>query len=798
MDMNPMLLTDFYKLGHRAQYPEGTEKIYSTFTPRSSRIEGINQVVFFGLQGFIKEYLIDYFNQNFFNKPKEEILADYKRLVTFTLGGQYSEFNHISDLYDLGYLPIKINAVAEGTKVPIRTPMFTIENTISKFFWVTNFLETFMSACMWKPTTAATITDSYKRICLDWGQKTVDSLDYVGFQCHNFSMRGLSGFDDLLTNGMAQLTGFVGTDTIPAILYAEKYYNANVENELVGCSIPASEHSVQCTYGNDKQYFSDMINKTYPEGLVSIVSDGYDYWKMLTEVLPELKNDIMQRDGKVVIRPDCYSEDTSILTNRGWVFFNELTEGDLVAQVLDDGSYEFIKPLKYYKSKYKGDMIHYTDFHGKLDIIVTPNHRMIYNKYGKWIVQEAKDTPKFTSWDKKFLRSAKASSNGKQLTDMERLNIAFQADGSYQSSGNKIRFSFLKQRKIDRLSDILNRMGTDYKIYALSDGRSEFNINIHKDNVSKDFSWVDISQLDGEWCKEFVEELSYWDATIRNDNKVKFDTTNKDVIDILEYIVLSAGYGCYITEREDNRSELFSNVYTANILKNNSIGGQAHKKETIQYDGMVYCVQVPTGRLMVKRNKSTLVCGNSGDPVNIICGIEGSYANHYNKKPEEKGSIEILWSLFGGTINSKGYKVLDSHIGLIYGDAITPDRAKEIFRRLEVKGFSAENVVFGIGSYSLGYHTRDTFGMALKTTYAVVNGEEKLIFKNPKTDDGTKKSQKGMVAVLKDENDNLYFKDGLYQKDKDALIDVDLLKPVFENGKLLKETSLKEIRDRLI
>ena len=491
MNMNPMLLTDFYKIGHRVQYPQGTELIYSTFTPRASRIIGVDKVVFFGLQGFIKEYLIEYFVDNFFNKNINDIVKDYKRIISLTLGVEDPATDHIEALHKLGYLPIKICAVDEGTKLPIRVPMFTIENTHPDFFWVTNFLETFMSSELWKPTTVATITELYREICDEWSNKTCDNNEHVKFQCHNFSMRGLSGFSDLLTNGMAHLTRFVGTDTIPAIIYAEKYYNSNIENELVGCSIPASEHSVQCTYGNDYKYFSDMINKIYPTGLVSIVSDGYDYWEMLTEVIPSLRDDILSRDGKVVVRPD------------------------------------------------------------------------------------------------------------------------------------------------------------------------------------------------------------------------------------------------------------------------------------------------------------------SGDPVDIICG--------YNDidlgmacTPEEKGSIELLWDEFGGTINDKGYKVLDSHIGLIYGDAITPERANEIFKRLERKGFAASNVVFGVGSYSLGFHTRDTFGMALKSTYAVVDGEEKLIFKDPKTDSGVKKSQKGLVVILKDSvTGEIGFIDNLTRNAKDSYKDSDLLKPVFIDGKLLVDDSLETIRTRL-
>ena len=567
MKMNPMLLTDFYKLGHRAQYPQGTELIYSTFTPRTSRIDGINEVVFFGLQGFIKEYLMDYFTDNFFNVDKMALVDEYKRLVKNTLGDVDPYTKHIEDLHDLGYMPVKICAVEEGTKLPIRVPMFTIENTLPEFFWVTNFLETFMSACMWKPTTVATISNLYREICEEWADKTADSRGHIPFQCHNFSMRGLSGFDDLLTNGAAHLTSFSGTDTIPSILYCERYYNSNIEKELVGASIAASEHSVQCTYGDDEKYFSDMINKIYPNGLVSIVSDGYDYWKMLTEVIPSMKNDIMKRDGKVVVRPD--SGDPALIICG-------------TAKIEDFTNNEYVESFE--------------DAKDAIEEILVDNIRE-KTPHGEW--------------------------------------------GS------------------DNVSGIFKY---DNQLYSVD-------IEIRWDRYDKQYYFIEESFIKS--CKEI--ELS----------------------------------------------------------------------------------------------------------------------------PEQKGSIEILWDVFGGSINSKGYKVLDSHIGLIYGDAITPERAREIFKRLEAKGFSAENIVFGVGSYSLGYHTRDTFGMALKSTYAVVNGEEKLIFKDPKTDSGVKKSQKGMVAVIKAE-DQIGFTDGLNKVNKASLASIDLLQPVFIDGDLIFDDTLQEIRKRVV
>jgi nicotinamide phosphoribosyltransferase len=180
---------------------------------------------------------------------------------------------------------------------------------------------------------------------------------------------------------------------------------------------------------------------------------------------------------------------------------------------------------------------------------------------------------------------------------------------------------------------------------------------------------------------------------------------------------------------------------------------------------------------------------DSGDPVLIVCGDPSAPIG----TPEYKGAVQCLWETFGGTESSTGFRILDSHIGLIYGDAITLRRAEEIMDRLKVKGFASTNVVFGIGSYTYQYNTRDTFGFALKSTLCVIDGVEKQIFKNPKTDDGTKKSQKGRVVVLKD-GDTLTFRDGLSLGDE---IKGDLLREVFCNGKLLIDENFSDIRARI-
>ncbi len=483
----PTLLTDFYKVHHHVQYPEGTEQIYSTWIPRGSRRKGVNKVVAFGFQGFIKEFLIDYFNDNFFNRPLDEVVVEYVRYMKFSLGMENPSSDHIAALHQLGYLPIEIKALPEGTRVPLRVPMLTMVNTVDEFFWVTNYLETLMSTELWMPSTSATIADEYRRILEFWANITTGSTDGVNFQGHDFSMRGHASLSSAMTSGAGHLLSFDGTDTIPAIMYLEQYYNANIEKELVGTSIPATEHSVMCTYGQGGEFdtYKRLITEVYPKGFISIVSDTWDLWKVLREIIAPLKEDILARDGKVVIRPD------------------------------------------------------------------------------------------------------------------------------------------------------------------------------------------------------------------------------------------------------------------------------------------------------------------SGDPVKIICGDPSA-----ENELVHKGVIEILWDIFGGEVNNQGYKVLNSKIGAIYGDAITIERAEEICERLATKGFASTNIVFGIGSFTYQCNTRDTFGFALKSTFAVVNGEDRLIFKDPITDDGTKKSLRGLVGVRHDFEGELVAYDGMNRLQYSNRR-CDYLETIFKDGKLVKEVTLAEIRARV-
>lgn len=314
-------LSDGYKLDHRRQYPEGTVKVVTNGTPRKSRIPGINSVIYFGSQYFKKRFLVEEFGK-WFDLPTDVAVKQYARRVNNYLPpGHGITFEHIEELHKLQYLPIRVKAVKEGSLVPMRVPAYTITNTLPQFYWLVNYLETLISCTTWGPSTSATTAYNYKKILRKWAKKTGADENFVNFQGHDFSFRGMFGVEAAEMSGAGHLTSFYGTDTIPAIDFLEKYYGADSDKELVGCSVAATEHAVMCVgtgmyiwdkYNGDWSYigeaelsvFRRLITEIYPTGIISVVSDTWNLWKVIVEYLPALRDIILARDGKLVIRPD--------------------------------------------------------------------------------------------------------------------------------------------------------------------------------------------------------------------------------------------------------------------------------------------------------------------------------------------------------------------------------------------------------------------------------------------------------------------------------------------------------------
>lgn len=560
------LLTDFYKVCHKAFFNPKTQQLVAYWTPRKSRLEHINYVVMFWLQAMIKIYIIDRFDDTFFHRPWEEVYKEYVDYIsaTFDSGFAEGEAEGLKKLHDLGHMPLLIKAVPEGTRVPIGCPMIEFRSTEEWAFWLPEYLETICSCNLWPAMTDATIADKNRQELDFWYDKTADDSVPHSMGAGNFSMRGMFGEYAAVMADAGHLLSFGSTATVPTGWWLHNMYHADI---TVGKGLPSLEHSVWESWGEEHELeaFRHMLTEVRPTGALSMVSDTWNLWRVLEDYMPKLKDIIMNRDGKVVVRPD---------------------------------------------------------------------------------------------------------------------------------SGNP--------------ADIL--CGIDM-----------FYVDIHAEDRN------DKASVEQAARRYIVNTVS------KNPDKERIDRCD-----------FRFQYGKWII----------------------------------------------TGHGTVDRSNTGAVC-------NQVSDLEVQVRK---KTVEEMGVIEALWDVFGGSVNTKGYKVLDPHVGAIYGDAITYDRLKEIFHRLAAKGFAANNVVMGFGSYSYQYVTRDTFGFALKVTHGIIDGKEVMMFKDPITDHGShsagKKSQKGMCIVHRNADGTIGY------TDQHTMAEVDgdpenLLRPVFHNGELLVDEDFETIRKRL-
>lgn len=563
------LATDCYKFSHKQFYPfamnegeRGTEEVYSNMTPRrNSYFPWNSEYTTMGSELFAGRFLIDFWNDNFFKLPKDEVVSDFVRVLK--AGGLMNTLTakDIGDLHDLGYLPVEVKALPEGIQVPTGVPMMTVRNTLPEYFWLPNFIETPLLAEVFPVMNAASIARQYKKVALKWSEMTSDDNGHIPWQFHDFSRRGHHGNDAGTTIALGHLTSFAGTDSIQGAIMAANYHQADLDGEIPFFgSVMATEHSVASAYGREgeKEYYERLI-KQFPDGILSMVSDTYDYWNVLTNTLPALKDLIMERNGKLVVRPD---------------------SGNIIEVIA-----------------------------------------------------------------------------GKSIFDL--------------------------------------------------DGNEEF--------------------------KECLED---------------FGVLTDAVADFIEFSDVLFQNGSILK-------------YGENHFKIHSI--------SYSYDGDVSSLSV----------------------------------RKYELTSEDKGSLNLLWETFGGTINSKGYKVLDPHIGLIYGDSVTLDNVDKIFAAMERIGFASSNVVLGIGAYSYSVlNTRDTFGCAFKTTAVIVNGEERHVQKDPITDK-RKASAKGYLSVIIDDDaeSETFGKpmlvQGLTKAEMNNQSEFDLLEPIYRNGKMLRNTPLSLIKNRI-
>jgi nicotinamide phosphoribosyltransferase len=485
--INSLLLKDFYKAVHSEMLNPGMTKSVSYYTPRKSRVNRWPKVVNFGLQMFIKNWLIDEFNENFFNRPEDEVVAEYKRVLDNAMGKDIYDINKVRKLHKLGYLPIEIISIPEGVEVPMRCPIFGITNTHDEFAWLPQALESLISAEVWYPMITATVGHTYRQIVDKYYDLTCDDNIPHRRALGNFDFRGDMGVDAALKAAAGWLMSFVNTATVPAIPFMEQMYNCDCTKEEVGFGAVSTEHFVMCSNfavdGDERTFLKRLLTELYPNTSFSCVCYSYDYWNVVENILPSLKDEIMAHNG------------------------------------------------------------------------------------------------------------------------------------------------------------------------------------------------------------------------------------------------------CF------------------------------------------------------------LVRGDSGDCVDVVTK-----------------TVFKLWELFGGTVNTKGYKVLDPHVKALYGDSITVERAEKIYQILMENGFAASNVSLGVGSFSmhcieedgmLKPFTRDTFSSCIKACDAIINGKEYPIFKDPKTDretgEGFKKSQRGACRVfLKD--GELTYEDGLTYEES---LKNNIMRPVFRDGKLLVDYTIKQVRNQL-
>ena len=291
---NLLLMTDVYKLGHMRLYKPGVTKVYSYLCARSTKKE--QQALFFGLQPYIK--LLE---KGVSREDMEEFMSYYTEILGTTPPADISQ--KIQALVNLGYIPLEIKAVPEGTFLDNKNVLATVTNTHPEFHWVVGYFESLLLK-VWNTTSVATLSHKFKRLVTEFTKETSDSDFLLPFLVHDFGYRGVSSEQTAELSGAAHLVNFCGSDTIPAIKFMKENYAGE---GLIGASVVASEHSIHCSFGPTEQDELDYVNNmmdTNPTGIISVVSDAYDYWRMLTVTLPKVKDKILAREGKYVVRPD--------------------------------------------------------------------------------------------------------------------------------------------------------------------------------------------------------------------------------------------------------------------------------------------------------------------------------------------------------------------------------------------------------------------------------------------------------------------------------------------------------------
>ena len=306
-----MLFSDTYKHTHPRMYPRKEpykmRKLVSYLTARKNMSDAFPTMVFVGMQPFMIDYLIDGFNNQFFNRPLYEVEAEYKHYMDVQIGTANTEWSEIAALHRLGYLPIEIRAIPEGTIVNMGIPVVEMRNTHPDFAWVVQWIECILQVELWATCAYATVGKAYHDLAARYYAETTDGVDPF-MAMADFGMRGMSCIEDSIRTSASWLLSFNKTSTIPALPYIDQYYNADCAKNGIGRGAVSTEHSVMganfAIDGDEITFVKRLLTELYQNTSFSMVSDTYDYWNMVNNIIPACKKEIMEHNGKLLIRPD--------------------------------------------------------------------------------------------------------------------------------------------------------------------------------------------------------------------------------------------------------------------------------------------------------------------------------------------------------------------------------------------------------------------------------------------------------------------------------------------------------------
>ncbi|PSL49435.1 nicotinamide phosphoribosyltransferase [Chitinophaga niastensis] len=420
---NLILLADAYKYSHHKLYIPGTQFIYSYLESRGGKFE---ETVFYGLQYFLKEYLAGVvFTKEKLDEAEATLLEVFGRKDVF----DRSNFEYIINKHG-GKLPIRIKAVPEGTVVPVRNVLMTIENTDPECFWLTNFLETLLMQ-VWYPCTVASVSREIKKVVKKYYNDTASAAAFAGidFVLNDFGFRGASAVESAGIGGSAHLVSFSGSDTIPGSIFAKRYYNAPT---APGLSIPATEHSICTLLGEagELEIFKHILN-TFPTGTIACVSDSYNIFRACEEYWgTELKEQILNREGTLVIRPDS-GDPVQTLLRIFEILMNKF------GYTTNEKGFKVLPPQV---RVIQGDGISYSSIPGIFEALKQAGisaENLVLGMGGALLQRVNRDTQEFA------LKCAYAEVNGKGI-NVQKMPVELDATGHLRTSFKKSKAGKLK------------------------------------------------------------------------------------------------------------------------------------------------------------------------------------------------------------------------------------------------------------------------------------------------------------------------------------------------------------------